>query len=69
MNESYLNNTIYAFMSFIDFLACSYGSYGQDCTQTCNDNCDGCNEVNGSCDRGCKPGWRGVNCQERNVLT
>ena len=50
-------------------LACPNGSYGQDCTQTCNDKCDGCNNVNGSCDRRCKPGWKGDNCQQRNALT
>ena len=25
--------------------------------------------MNGSCDRGCKPGWKGDNCQQRNALT
>ena len=48
---------------------CTKGSYGQDCKVTCNYNCDGCNNVNGYCDRGCKPGWKGENCQERNVST
>ena len=54
---------------FVTDLACSHGSYGQDCTLNCNDKCDGCNNVNGYCDRGCKPGWTGDNCQERNVST
>ena len=47
------------------FLACQYGSYGQNCTQTCCYKCTGCNNVNGVCDRGCLPGWTGYKCQQR----
>ena len=47
---------------------CPKGSYGQACTLTCDDKCDGCNNVNGSCDRGCKPGWKGDNCQQRRII-
>ena len=50
-------------------LACPKGLYGQNCTGTCKDTCDGCNNVNGFCDRGCLPGWKGDNCQERNAFT
>ena len=46
-------------------LACTKGSYGENCTLTCYDKCDGCNNVDGSCDKGCKPGWKGDNCQQR----
>ena len=64
-------NTIFrpkeVYTSFL-LLACPNGSYGQDCTLTCNDKCDGCNNVNGVCDRGCKPGWKGDNCEQRNVF-
>ena len=48
--------------------ACQKGFYGPNCTLACDDKCAGCNNVNGSCDRGCKPGWKGNNCQQRNVL-
>ena len=50
-------------------LACPDEYYGQDCKLSCNYKCDGCNNVNGYCDRGCNPGWKGDNCQERNVFT
>ncbi|XP_078328724.1 uncharacterized protein LOC111111957 isoform X2 [Crassostrea virginica] len=46
------------------FLVCAKGFYGQDCILTCNDKCDGCNNVNGYCDSGCNPGWMGDNCQQ-----
>ena len=49
-------------------LACTKGSYGQDCKLTCNDKCDGCNKVDGSCDEGCQPGWQGDNCQQRYMF-
>lgn len=42
----------------IFFSECSKGFYGQECKQTCNYECDGCNNVDGFCDRGCRPGWR-----------
>lgn len=28
--------------------------------------CNGCNNVNGLCDRGCTSGWKGYFCEERN---
>lgn len=43
-------------------LACSYGFFGQNCTEKCRDTCTGCNNENGVCDRGCHPGWRGNYC-------
>ena len=55
-------------MNDTDFLACLKGFHGQNCTQACYDKCDGCNNVNGYCDRGCKPGWKGHNCQEGNEI-
>ena len=51
------------------FSECTKGFYGQDCILTCNAKCDGCNNVNGYCDRGCNPGWKEDNCQQRNVFT
>lgn len=48
---------------FLLTLACSYGLFGQDCIVKCNDTCTGCNNVNGLCDRGCHPGWRGEYCE------
>ena len=45
------------------------GILEKNCEQRCNDKCDGCNNVNGVCDRGCQAGWKGDNCQQRNILT
>nr|XP_022304884.1 multiple epidermal growth factor-like domains protein 10 [Crassostrea virginica] len=44
---------------------CFYGYFGKNCEQRCNDKCDGCNNVNGVCDRGCQAGWKGDNCQQQ----
>ena len=74
LNGMYLFNTMIQLLNFEmfkllnNFIACYHGLYGLHCTQTCNDKCDGCNNVNGVCDRGCKPGWRGDYCQQRNDI-
>lgn len=47
------------------FLECQHGSYGLNCQHKCNEKCTGCNNVNGFCDRGCQPGWKGDYCQQR----
>uniref|UniRef100_K1QMJ3 Multiple epidermal growth factor-like domains 10 n=1 Tax=Magallana gigas TaxID=29159 RepID=K1QMJ3_MAGGI len=44
--------------------ACPYGFFGKDCTDKCNYTCTGCNDVNGSCDSGCHPGWFGNYCNK-----
>lgn len=51
----------------LSILDCSFGFYGQDCADTCNHTCSGCNNVNGQCDRGCNPGWSGELC-EKGIL-
>ena len=46
--------------------ACTSGSYGQDCLQSCG-NCAGggaCDTVDGSCPIGCDPGWSGATCHQ-----
>lgn len=48
--------------------ACSYGNYGQNCSRKCNVTCTGCNKVNGLCDSGCYPGWKGDYCLTRKRL-
>lgn len=44
--------------------ACPLRSFGQDCSKKCIDTCAGCNIVNGMCDSGCIPGWKGDLCKE-----
>lgn len=50
--------------------ACPVGHFGQDCSETCINSytCDGCNDVSGSCDYGCRPGWIGYFCQKSKTL-
>lgn len=44
--------------------ACQSGYFGQHCLERCKETCTGCNNVNGSCDFSCLPGWKGHYCQE-----
>lgn len=53
--------------SFLISEGCQVGYFGAYCAEKCNATCDGCNIVNGLCDNGCHPGWKGHNCEERNV--
>lgn len=47
--------------------ACPRGLFGQDCTDKCRDTCMGCNHINGLCDYGCRPDWKGDYCHIGNV--
>lgn len=49
--------------------ACPRGYFGNECSEKCNDRCVGCNNVNGLCDFGCIPGWRGDFCNEGSTYT
>lgn len=49
---------------YFDKLACSRGFFGEDCSKKCIDTCAGCNNINGLCDYGCIPGWKGYFCIE-----
>lgn len=53
--------------------ACPVGYFGQYCSEMCINSyasytCSGCNDVNGSCDYECPPGWIGYFCQKSNNL-
>ena len=50
---------------FLGWLACSRGSYGNNCSETCS-NCEqqACSLVSGKCQYGCKPGWKGDKCKQ-----
>lgn len=52
----------YCKLIYLCYIACPYGLFGQNCTGKCNDTCTGCNNINGLCDRGCRPGWKGDYC-------
>ncbi|XP_062575036.1 cell death abnormality protein 1-like [Saccostrea cucullata] len=43
---------------------CELGTYGDVCDSRCSTHCvDGnCHHVNGTCIKGCKPGWKGDKC-------
>ena len=46
--------------------ACSDGSYGDNCTKKCSENCflkTMCNKISGTCGK-CKPGWDNEICNE-----
>ncbi|XP_052682127.1 multiple epidermal growth factor-like domains protein 6 [Crassostrea angulata] len=52
---------------------CPVGYFGQDCSEMCINSyasytCGGCNDVSGSCDYECPPGWIGYFCQKSNNL-
>lgn len=51
-------------MVFFDKIVCPRGFFGEGCADKCSDKCYGCNHINGVCDSGCHPGWRGDYCQE-----
>lgn len=53
-------------------LECRFGYYGENCTNQCSLNCNvtrRCDRFTGSCDGGCKPGWTGNICSQRNMLS
>lgn len=47
----------------LTLIACRPGSYGPNCANKCDQNCNSCNIFNGTCEFGCKPGWKGITCK------
>lgn len=46
---------------------CPAGYLGTNCSKQCSVNCDKtnpCDRFTGRCDGGCKPGWKGLYCNE-----
>ncbi|GFS00479.1 multiple epidermal growth factor-like domains 10 [Elysia marginata] len=47
---------------------CYNGTHGKDCSLTCSEHCKGednpCDNVDGTCDLGCDPGYQGALCTE-----
>lgn len=45
---------------------CSPEKFGKNCEQNCSYNCDDdpiiCNGTTGECMGGCRPGWKGLQC-------
>ena len=46
------------------WIACPYGFFGPGCIHECYRTCRGCNTVDGACETGCFPGWKGAICDE-----
>lgn len=53
-----------AFKYNCSFKECEENYFGFGCKEMCNGTCNGCNKVTGVCDKGCKPGWKGIYCHE-----
>jgi hypothetical protein len=51
-------------------VACVDGTLGQDCRQSCSNNCynNTCHVVSGLCFSGCRKGWMGPYCKQRKLL-
>lgn len=64
MNNDYFYRFLYSRKCFYFSLACAQKYFGLECAHKCNNTCDGCNNVNGLCDSGCYPGWKGDYCNE-----
>ena len=49
---------------------CDDGKYGTGCVMTCGQCADGlqCNKSTGVCETGCKPGWEGRFCNEKEIV-
>lgn len=61
------NNTYWTY--FVS--ECQFGHYGKNCMNTCSKSClvtNKCNRMTGVCDGGCKPGWAGSTCDQRNGI-
>lgn len=58
--------TYYSVM-MVFYLECDENFFGINCKEQCYTNCVGCNKKTGVCDTGCKPGWKGMSCQESKI--
>ncbi|KAK3782290.1 hypothetical protein RRG08_046400 [Elysia crispata] len=49
---------------------CERGKYSTDCTEVCNESCDGennpCDKIDGACSQGCDPRYTGIFCQPQD---
>lgn len=52
----------------IPFSECNDGYFGPNCIESCKTTCKSCNKMSGICNNGCKPGWRGIYCQEGDLM-
>ena len=50
-------------------LECDDNYYGINCKERCSDTCINCSRKTGVCQNGCRPGWKGMYCNEgeRNI--
>lgn len=66
-NNKVITSREVQFSGVFIILACFRGFFGQDCSQKCINTCAGCNGINGLCEYGCIPGWKGYFCIEGNA--
>lgn len=70
-----IDNVVFALKLFANvfncyvYSECNDGYFGPNCIEPCNVTCRSCNKTSGICDKGCKPGWRGLYCQEGMFLS
>lgn len=53
-----------------EVVGCPAGFYGTNCSKQCSVNCavtNSCDRFTGRCDGGCKPGWKGLYCNESKI--
>ncbi|XP_061170743.1 tyrosine-protein phosphatase 2-like [Saccostrea echinata] len=53
-------------------MVCDPGYYGRNCVQECSVNCGGtrqCDRLTGECEGGCRPGWKGMQCDQSSSMT
>ena len=59
------------FISILLVTACSFNTFGVNCSNKCSDNCAGpnkaCHSFSGFCTSGCGDGYQGGRCQDRKL--
>lgn len=59
-----LKRTVYWVFFLSQNPDCPHGFFANNCSEKCIDTCEGCNNINGLCEYGCIPGWKGDLCSE-----
>lgn len=62
----YDQQKLYINSKFKTVVECHYGTYGYNCVNNCSGHCRNdtpCNKQTGVCDKGCNPGYTGLDCK------